>query len=824
MLLKHLIAEVRPAANKENIVYWNNYRITVLGDRLFRIERSARKIFRDAATQAVWFRDAAPQKYALSEKDGKLFLKTEKCELLLAKRRSDCRIDIGGGYIPISNRGNLKGTCRTLDGCNGNVLGYPVYGSEYAVGERIRLENGVCSKSGVAVYDDARSLTLAENGEICAERGDGSDEYVFAFGNDYRGAVKALYGICGSVPMLPRYALGNWWSRYHKYTQREYQRMIDRFEEHEVPLTVATLDVDWHYSNAEEIRKKFKISENGLNDEKFLGKPDRGNAQKLGWTGYTFNTALFPDYKKLLSELAERGLKVTLNIHPGQGIRFWEDCYVRMAESIGKDPKAKEVISFDMTDTRFINGYFSVINAPYEKDGVAFWWIDWQQGKNSKIEGLDPLWSINHYYSLDSAKGGEAPLILSRYAGIGSHRYPVGFSGDCAITWKTLAYLPFFTATAANVGYAWWSHDIGGHNCGVKDDELYVRFLQFGIFSPVNRLHCTNSPVMTKEPWMYKNGTGKIAEEMLRLRHRLIPFLYSAAYRCHSEGRVPVEPLYYEWNESEAYSTKNEYIFGGELLVAPIVKPAGRGGYAQREVWIPEGKWTDIFTGDVYIEGKGGRKRILTRSLDSIPVLAKSGAVIPLATEKGNGTENPALLEVWVFEGSGSFTLYERGEKGTEAFTRFSAEYTERDGCGTQTLFIRTEGDAGVFPSDRKLRVVFRNAAEGSVSVAADGRETDCEMPVSDQLTAEFSLSGEREFTVTAKYSVSSEAAVRTARACKILTAAQGANDRKEIAYNAIAETVTESGYIQAVDEADLPAAVKMRLKENLPLYRGAEI
>ena len=340
MLLKHLIAEVRPAANKENIVYWNNYRITVLGDRLFRIERSARKIFRDAATQAVWFRDAVPQKYALSEKDGKLFLKTEKCELLLAKRRSDCRIDIGGGYIPISNRGNLKGTCRTLDGCNGNVLGYPVYGSEYAVGERIRLENGVCSKSGVAVYDDARSLTLAENGEICAERGDGSDEYVFAFGNDYRGAVKALYGICGSVPMLPRYALGNWWSRYHKYTQREYQRMIDRFEEHEVPLTVATLDVDWHYSNAEEIRKKFKISENGLDDEKFLGKPDRGNAQKLGWTGYTFNTALFPDYKKVLN-----GLNVIEGVNYDCSLPFTQNSYL-----IGVNRNLLEKLGWDLAD------------------------------------------------------------------------------------------------------------------------------------------------------------------------------------------------------------------------------------------------------------------------------------------------------------------------------------------------------------------------------------------------------------------------------------------------------------------------------------------
>ena len=178
------------------------------------------------------------------------------------------------------------------------------------------------------------------------------------------------------------------------------------------------------------------------------------------------------------------------------------------------------------------------MHRPYEKDGVDFWWIDWQQPnipweqakKDGDVPDYDPLWALNHYHFYDHASKHTVPLILSRYAGIGSHRYPVGFSGDTEITWRTLAYLPYFTATATNVGYTWWSHDIGGHQMGEKNDELFVRHLQYGVFSPITRLHCSSVEIMTKEPWVYGNGAGLIAEEFLRLRHKLVPYLYTANY------------------------------------------------------------------------------------------------------------------------------------------------------------------------------------------------------------------------------------------------------------------------------------------------------
>jgi alpha-glucosidase (family GH31 glycosyl hydrolase) len=150
-----------------------------------------------------------------------------------------------------------------------------------------------------------------------------------------------------------------------------------------------------------------------------------------------------------------------------------------------------------------------------EEEGVDFWWIDWQQGNTTKIEGLDPLWMLNHYHYLDSRRSGARGLTFSRYAGPGSHRYPVGFSGDTVISWDSLAFQPYFTANASNIGYGWWSHDIGGHMMGYRDDELYLRWLEFGVLSPIMRLHSTAIEVLGKEPWKYRADICENAEKWL---------------------------------------------------------------------------------------------------------------------------------------------------------------------------------------------------------------------------------------------------------------------------------------------------------------------
>jgi hypothetical protein len=150
--------------------------------------------------------------------------------------------------------------------------------------------------------------------------------------------------------------------------------------------------------------------------------------------------------------------------------------------------------------------------------------MDWQQGRRTAGSDLDPLWWLNHLHFLDLGRNpARRSFAFSRWGGLGSHRYPVGFSGDTVVSWRSLAFQVHFTATAANVAFGWWSHDIGGHMEGIEDAELYVRWLQFGVFSPILRLHSTQNPFHERRPWGWDAQTLALARSAMRLRHALIP-------------------------------------------------------------------------------------------------------------------------------------------------------------------------------------------------------------------------------------------------------------------------------------------------------------
>ena len=703
MLDAHLIAKTRPQVRPENVVLFGDFRVSVLADRLFRIEKDEKREFCDEATEAVWFRDMDPVPFTVTEAENGVDITTARVTLALRNNFEESYVLIDGEKRPLDNEGNLRGTYSTLDRCNGNDY---METDNVTVLKQIELDNGVVSKNGVAVLDYTHSSVLRQDGMIHKDRNDSLDVYVFAYGHDYRAAVQAFYMICGETPRIPRFAFGNWWSRYYAYTEEEYINVMERMEDRDIPLTVATVDMDWHWSRTLDAVKK--ITESGKNDEFHGGKS--------GWTGYSWNTDLFPDYRRFLKRLQDKGLKVTLNLHPATGVRYFEDMYDEMATAMGIDPKTEAPVRPDFTSERFINAYFKILHKPYEHDGVDFWWIDWQQGPRAKAAGIDIMWVLNHYHTLDNGKE-HMPLILSRYSGLGAHRYPLGFSGDTMITWKTLAYLPYFTANATNIGFTWWSHDIGGHFEGEKDDELYVRSVQFGVFSPINRLHCTSARYMTKEPSYYMNGTGLIAEEFLRLRHQMIPFIYSASIDTTEKGIALMEPMYYEYPESkEAYEYTSQYMFGGQLLVAPVITPGDEKKMAKTSVWLPEGKWTDIFTGHTY---KGGKVVDMVRHMDSIPVLAKEGGFFVLDGRKHtNSVDLPDVLDVLTFNGNGAYTLREDNENG-----RMETAFVSKAEAGKQTVTVSVGGDACV--ASRKMNLEFRNIEKGSVRVYENGALID---------------------------------------------------------------------------------------------------
>ena len=815
-LNKNLIAntkpEAKPEANVNNIVFWQDYRITVLSDRLFRVEKNEDRKYRDCATQVVWYRNMPEQKFEVILSDRKAIIKTERCSLILLPNRRDCRIGIDGKILRINNDKNLSGTCRTLDKCDGAYCYNELYNGDRETKTKIRLESGVCSRSGVAVFDDVNSLSLGEDGTILDERGTGSDEYVFAYGSDYRDAVKALISICGDVPVLPKYALGNWWSRYHAYTDKEYLSLMKQFEADKIPLTVATIDMDWHYSD-------HVVEEKNITEIAGQKEDPNDTVYPLGWTGYSWNKRLFPDYRSFLGKLHEMDLMVTLNVHPSDGVRYWEDMYPEMAEAMGIDPSSRRRIPFEITDPKFVCNYFDILHVPYEKAGVDFWWIDWQQGTNTKIRGLDPLWALNHYHFLHANSENRRSVILSRYSGIGSHRYPIGFSGDTFVSWETLRFLPYFTATSSNIGYSWWSHDIGGHLLGEQNNELYLRHVQFGVFSPINRLHCCNSPSTTKDPNVYKNGVGKIAADWLRFRHSMIPFLYSWSYRSNRNREMLIEPMYYEYKTEKAYRQKGEYLFGRNLLVIPITRHTGKDGYARVRGWLPKGVWTDVFTDDIYtVTEEEGRSVSLMRKLDSIPVLAKEGTIFPLSLDEGNGVDNPQKLEINVFKGNGSFELFESDGNRTDGrsnLTVFRSEVTETDDKIVQILDIGSEGDVSFLPKTRIFRIRFRNVFDKNPVVSVNGRKHDAD-EMSDAAVMDIAYESGTACRVEISYKKSDFMEIYRRKALRILQESEGIYEQKDRLYYALESAGNREDVIAAIDASPVQNHVKEKLKEIL--------
>ncbi len=741
---KRFKIDCSPVADKKKWIIRGATRLTVITPCLLRVEtqkakhrarHNPKKYDRrwcNEPTQSVWFRDFGNSEFTVTDENGTVIVKTEKAEFFYSlKSHKMLKIKLADGRtVKNFKAGNLKGTCRTLDITAGII----------------RLNDGVCSRGGVAVLDDSDTLAIKPDGSILPRYNNESDEYFFAYGNDYIGATTDLYKLTGKVPLIPRYALSNWWSRYKDYSQEEYLTLMDKFKEEEIPITVATVDMDWHWVK---IKEKFGKDSHKISKHRNFMEYVY-DFWSTGWTGYSFNTELFPDPEGFLRKLKDDNYKVTFNLHPSMGVRWFEDRYEDMCKAMGQNPADKEPVKFDITDKKFTEKYFDILHHPFEKMGVDFWWIDWQQGQNTAVKGLDPLWALNHYHFLDNAKDNHRPLILSRFCGAGSQRYPLGFSGDTTQTWKSLDFQPAFTATASNIAYPWWSHDIGGHCMGYKDDELYLRWVQLGVFSPVMRLHSTNNEFMGKEPWNYSSSVERVAKNMLRLRHKLLPYIYTMNYRTHTDCRAICEPMYYAYPENEnAYNCKNEFFFGTELIVAPITEHTSKKtNLAGVNVWLPEGRYTDIFTGRIY---SGNRFVKMFRDIENIPVLAKEGAIIPLgANDRTNDSTNPESLEVLVYRGNNTFTLY---EDDGETLSYQNGEYLKTDftvnenGNRVDFTIKKAEGTGAVSPEKRTYAVKFRDIVSAEISVTVNGEKTEAEIR-RDGKTVEVAFSAGNEATV----------------------------------------------------------------------------
>lgn len=786
------LPEAAPHARTEQQVHGAGWRITVLTDGVFRVERSANGGFEDRASTFAIRRDLPPVDFTVERIGDGVVVTTRRARL----RYDGGEFSASGLVVEVLGRDSgrwrygeptrdLGGTARTLDDVDG----------------RTELEPGVVAPNGIAVVDDSVSFLFEDDGWVGSRVPGRQDLYVFAHGRDYTDAVQDLYRVSGHPMRLPRWALGNWWSRYFPYSEESYLELLDRFDAEGVPFSVAVIDMDWHRVGSV--------------------PPEFGN----GWTGYSWEPTLFPDPERFLRTLHERGLRTTLNLHPADGVRAFEDAYPAMARAVGVDPDSGQPVAFDPTDPVFLQAYFSELHHPLEAQGVDFWWIDWQQGRTSSMPGVDPLWVLNHFHHIDAARDGGPGMTFSRYAGPGSHRYAVGFSGDTVVSWASLAFQPEFTAAASNIGYSWWSHDIGGHTRGVRDDELATRWVQLGVFSPIMRLHSANNPFIRKEPWVFPPEHRAAMDDALRFRHRMVPYLHTMNHQA-AAGVPLVRPMYHlEPRRHEAYTVPNQYAFGSELLVAPITSPRDAASLrGSVRAWLPDGLWTDIFTDAVY---SGGRTVELHRDLGSVPVLLRAGGILPLdAGADLDATRNPTAFEVLVAPAaSGELVLAEDAEDDSVGSGDGPAVRTGLSWDAERGEFAvgAALGDTSVLPSDRQWTVTFLAALpEGPVTVngapaevsGVDGRwSVTASAPTAGPVPAGPAAKGIVLRIAVGPLQVGSD---RREAARVILETAQIGNAEKLEAWDVVRSERSATERLAELGAVELPEPVRAALVEQL--------
>jgi alpha-glucosidase (family GH31 glycosyl hydrolase) len=685
-----------PVADPHAVVTVGHARFTILTPQLIRMEWAADGKFEDHASLVFLNRKLPVPKFIQTVESmggaSEVIIQTSALTLKYktvygtdGKFTSDnlsITFNLGGKDViwnpGLQDTGNLLGTARTLDGVRGS---------------NTKLEPGLVSRDGWTLVDDStRPLFDSDDFSFAQgekspwpwvmERppGDRQDWYFFGYGHDYRRALYDFTRVAGKIPLPPQFAFGAWWSRYWSYTDQEFKQLVQQFQSHQVPLDVLVIDMDWHPTF-------------GMH---WWDQRTDASGHTLGWTGYSWNKTLFPDPPAFLSYVHQQGLKATLNMHPASGVQPWEDRYPEMARAMGIDPATKQYVRFDITNKKFATNYMNILHHPLERQGIDFFWLDWQQESDTKLENVNPTWWLNYVHFTDQEREGKRPLLFHRWGGLGNHRYEIGFSGDTISVWDSLAFQPYFTATAANVGYAYWSHDIGGHMPGTIEPELYLRWIQFGVFSPILRTHTTKNPDSERRIWAYPEPYSDLMRNAFLLRYALQPYIYTEARRTYDTGVAFVHPLYYDSPEApEAYKAKDEYMFGESILAAPITEPRDKASQlVKRTVWLPEGNWIEWDSG-AHLKGPVSTER--TFSIRQIPVYVKAGSIIPMQPQMsytGEKPVDPLILTVFPPEDgqSSTYRLYQDAgntlgyKHGEDAWTKIRAASSPDGSAFTLTV------------------------------------------------------------------------------------------------------------------------------------------
>ena len=562
------------------------------------------------------------------------------------------------------------------------------------------LEKGLYSPDGFVTIDDSHSLLIDEYSNIYSNQFGNKhvDLYLFMYNKDFGVCLQNYYMLTGYPSFIPRYALGIWWSKEYKYDEKSLLETLDKFDYSNIPLSVLILDKDW---------SKVDLT-------KYKDVP----------IGFSFNKDLFPNPINIISEVHARGLHFGLKINPAYGFYPFEDNFEVAKQYM--EPNKNGFIPFNPLDVRMMDLYFKIFIHPLESLGVDLFWNDYS------INEKNALYQLNDLMYRDLLKNQKRSLVLSRNSTIGAHRYSILYSGKNCINWNTLKILPFYNLNSANIGVSWWSHDVAGSTSGIEDSDFYLRSLQFGVFSPILRFNVEEGRYYKREPWKWDIVTNNIATYYLQLRHKLIPYIYSEAYRYHKDGDCLIKPLYY--TKMDLYDDPiyvNQYMFGDSFMISPIITETDPIiNRTIQKFYMPEGVWYDFKNGKRFL---GNHKYISFYKIEDYPIFVKAGSIIPLAGESCyKRVNNPSELEVHIFPGkSNNYHLYEDDgityeyQDGKYLITEIDYNYR----ASNYTVIIRgIEGDKSVIPEKRTYRIVFRNTKKAdNVKVYENDQEITCE-------------------------------------------------------------------------------------------------
>ncbi|MDD2505135.1 MAG: glycoside hydrolase family 31 protein [Bacilli bacterium] len=671
------------------------YRITVLSDVLVRIEYSETGTFENRPTELVKFRRFPMSKFLRKEDSQYLVISTPYFKLEYTKNKpfygskvnpeQNLKISLVNTdkfwYLDHPEARNFKGAGYSLDNADGGA----------------NFGKGLYSTDGFVSLDDSESLIFNKDGSLGRRSDKRIDTYIFLYRKDFGFCLRDYFKLTGKPALIPRYALGVWWNKDYPYTKSELEELVWNFNKRGIPLSVILLSKYWHI------------------------------IYEKTYSGFTFNYELLDNPKQMIDYLHEKKIKIGLNIDPTGGIHPDEISYERFRAKAGITETG--IIPFNIFNRGILTAYLDELIKPLNSIGVDFYWIDYYNPKD-----LLTLRALNHYHYMDyNINSNKRGMILSRNGMLASHNYPVLYSGYTKVSWNNLNMIPEYNLTSSNIGISWWSHDIGGYLDGIEDPEMYMRFIQLGAFSPILRLSAAESHYYKREPWLWDAKTNSIVSDYLRMRHRLIPYIYTEGYKYHKTGLPLIQPVYYKYPEIyDEPLYKNEYYFGSELFISPITsKKDLLMNRTVHRIFLPNGVWYDFKTGKKFI---GGKRYVSFFKDEDYPVFAKKGTIVPLAVleeDDINNTDAPKKLEIQIFPGrSNTYKLYEDDgisslyKDGYYLITDIDYNYQ----INNFTAIIRpTEGKGGVTSPIRSYIVRFRNTrkADEVILYIGEDRQTN---------------------------------------------------------------------------------------------------